>query len=435
MTIVRLALASLWHRRVAGLLTAVAIALSVALLLGVEKVRRDARETFTNTISGTDLIVGARSGSVQLLLYTVFRIGNATNNVNWDSYREIAAMRDVKWTVPLSLGDSHRGYRVLGTTKNYFEHYRFGAKQQLGFDAGKPFASTYEAVLGADVARILEYRLGQDIVIAHGTGIIGFEQHDDQPFTVAGILSPTGTPVDRTVHVSLQGIEAIHADFAEGRQTFGLHLGAPTARDDTGRQNAGREEDHGREDAPVPDSITGFLVGVERKTALFRVMRRINQYRGEPLLAVIPGVALQELWDVISVAEDALRVISAAVVATGMLGMLTLILSTLEARRREIAVLRSVGARPLHVFALFVIESTTLATAGVVLGTGSLYAVLLIAQPVFKNSFGIYLPVSLPSTVELGLMGAVVLLGALAGVIPGVLAYRRSLSDGLSMRF
>ena len=91
----------------------------------MERVRSEARASFANTISGTDLIVGARSGDLNLLLYSVFRIGNATNNVNWSTYQEIAARREVAWAIPISLGDSHRGFRVMGTSADYFAHYRF----------------------------------------------------------------------------------------------------------------------------------------------------------------------------------------------------------------------------------------------------------------------------------------------------------------------
>ena len=121
MTVVRLALSSLANRWLTALLTVLAIAVSVMLLLGVEKVRTGAKASFANTISGTDLIIGARSGGIQLLLYSVFRIGNATSNMTWRSYEDIRRRPEVAWMIPLSLGDSHRGFRVLGTTSKYFE--------------------------------------------------------------------------------------------------------------------------------------------------------------------------------------------------------------------------------------------------------------------------------------------------------------------------
>ncbi|MEX2643360.1 MAG: ABC transporter permease, partial [Acetobacterales bacterium] len=172
-----LALKSLRNRAVTACLTIAAIAVSVMLLLGVEKVRTEARASFADTISGVDLIVGARSGSVQLLLYSVFRIGNATNNITWESYRDIAARPEVAWTIPLSLGDSHRGFRVLGTDAGYFQHYRYGGDRRLRLAEGKPFDDLFDAVLGAEVAESLGYSLGDPIVVAHGIGAAGFSRH------------------------------------------------------------------------------------------------------------------------------------------------------------------------------------------------------------------------------------------------------------------
>ena len=230
MAIFSLAWKSLINRRFTALLTVLSIALSVTLLVGVERLRTEARASFANTLSGTDLIVGARSGPVQLLLYSVFRIGDATNNFSWQSYRDIAAMPKVAWTVPISLGDSHRGFRVLGTTPGYFEHYRYARDRQLVIAEGQPFADLYDAVLGAEVAEKLGYRIGDPIVVAHGASDVSFARHDDKPFTVVGILARTGTPVDRTVHVSLEAIEAIHVDWQSGAPIRGLSISAEQAR-------------------------------------------------------------------------------------------------------------------------------------------------------------------------------------------------------------
>jgi putative ABC transport system permease protein len=211
MYLLRLALASLNNRRFTALLTVFAIALSVCLLLAVERVRTEARASFASTISGTDLIVGARSGSVNLLLYSVFRIGNATNNIRWDSFEHFAEHPRVSWAIPISLGDSHRGYRVMGTSSAYFEHYRYGRKRPLQMAAGRPFADDpFEVVLGAEVAEALNYTLGDDLVLAHGVATVSLVKHDDKPFQVVGILQRTGTPVDRTLHINLAGMEALH---------------------------------------------------------------------------------------------------------------------------------------------------------------------------------------------------------------------------------
>lgn len=411
-----LAWKSLANRRATTLLTAFTIALSVALLLGVEKIRSGARASFATTVSGTDLIVGARSGPIQLLLYSVFRLGDATNNISWESYREIAAWPDVAWTIPLSLGDSHRGFRVLGTSRDYFEHFRFGRDRSLAFAEGEPFADVFDAVLGADVAERLGYRLGDAIVLAHGTGAVALNTHADKPFRISGILEKTGTPVDRTVHVGLAGIEAIHIDWIGGMPPLpGASPGA----------DALRSLDL------TPTSITAFLVGLHSRLAVFQVQRDVADYAEEPLLAIIPGAALQAFWDSLATMEGALLAISAMVVATGLAGMVTVSLAGLNERRREIAVLRSVGARPRHIFLLLVLESVGLAALGAILGLALVYVGLAVAQPLIEARVGLFLPIGAPSGREAAMLGLVLGAGFLAGTVPAYRAYRMTLGDGL----
>lgn len=416
MAILSLALKSLVNRRFTVGLILFSIALSVALLLGVERLRSESRQAFTNTISGTDLVVGARSGAINLLLYSVFRIGDATNNVSWKSYQRFADHRLVAWTIPLALGDSHRGFRVLGTSGAYFRHYRYARERALVVAEGRPFDGVYEAVLGAQVARELGYRVGQQIVIAHGTGEVSFTEHDDKPFTVVGILRPTGTPVDRTVHIPLAGMEAIHAGWVQGRRMTDVDAAQALQQDLT------------------PKTITAFLVGLKSRIATFRVQREINDYRGEPLLAILPGVTLQQLWDMMGIAEQALLLVSWLVVAVGLAGMLTVMLAGLNERRREMAILRSVGARPGHILLLVTGESLLLTLLGIALGLALLYLGLLGAGPMIEEAYGLYLPIQLPSSREWLLMGLIGLTGLLVGLLPGYRAYRYSLSDGMSIR-
>lgn len=330
----RLAWQSAWNRRFTLALTMFSIALSTFMLLGVERIRSDVREGFGSAVSGTDLIVGARTGSVQLLLYSVFRIGAATNNIRWQSVQDIERMRGVRWVIPLSLGDSHRGYPVLGTSGDYFTHFRYGQKQSLQLRSGKPFEDLFDAVLGADVARQLGYRLGDKITLTHGAGgPINAIEHDDKPFVVSGILAPTGTPVDRTVHISLQAMQALHVDWSNGVRLPGRSVSAQAVRDMD----------------LSPRNVTAVLIGLQSRAQVFSLQRQINQYRGEPLMAVLPGVAMDELWGVIGTGERALLLMSALVAFVSLLGMVAVVLAGLNERRRELAVLRAVGARPAHI--------------------------------------------------------------------------------------
>lgn len=420
MYLLRLALASLGNRRFTAWLTVFAIALSVCLLLAVERVRTEARASFANTISGTDLIVGARSGSVNLLLYSVFRIGNATNNIRWESYEQLAKHRQVKWAIPISLGDSHRGYRVMGTNTAYFEHYRYARTQQLQLSSGRAFANDpFEVVLGAEVAQALAYKLGDELVLAHGVAAISLLKHDDKPFKVVGILDRTGTPVDRTLHISLAGMEALHVDWQNGMPARGA---------------AKVSAEQARAMDLQPTQITAVLLGLNSKIATFSLQREINEFRGEPLLAILPGVALQELWSLMGTAEKALFVVSLFVVLTGLIGMLTAILTSLNERRREMAILRSVGARPWHIASLLIVEAFALALAGVLLGVLLLYVGIAGAQGFVQANYGLYLPLNMPSRYEWTLLGAILSAALMMGCVPAWRAYRQSLADGLSIR-
>ena len=414
--LVSLALRSLANRRLTAGLTVLSVAVSVALLIGVDRLRTEARASFTSTISGADLIVGARSGPINLLLYSVFRIGDATNNISWDSYGEIAARPGVAWTIPISLGDAHRGFRVLGTDTGYFTHYRFGRERSLEFGEGEIFARVNDAVLGADVATALGYDVGDRIIVSHGIGDVSFEHHDELPFLVTGILRRTGTPVDRTVHVTLAGIEAIHAE--DPRRYGGQSVDA-----------AGIVADQ-----LEPDAITACIVGLESRLMVFSLQRFINEYEREPLMAIVPGVTLQQLWELVGVAETALLGVSAFVIAAGLVGLLTTLLTSLAERRREMAVLRSMGAGPGMVFGLLVTEAVILAGTAAVAGVAAIHAGMFAARPFVLERFGLYLAPGLPGWFDGVVVVVVTVAAGVIAVLPAWRAYRFSLADGLSIR-
>ncbi|EGR3371446.1 ABC transporter permease [Vibrio parahaemolyticus] len=415
--VIKLAWKSLMNRKATAVLTIMTVAISVILLLGVERIRTQAKDSFANTISGTDLIVGGRSGQVNLLLYSVFRIGNATNNIDWKSYQEFSQHRAVDWAIPISLGDSHKGFRVMGTNHSYFEHYKYGSKQPLTFSKGKEFNGLFETVLGSDVAKQLGYQIGSEIIIAHGISDVGFSRHDKLPFKVVGILAPTGTPVDKTVHVSLEAIEAIHVGWESGAR-----LGpTPDAK-------VLQERDF------QPKQITAMLVGLKSRIQTFALQRQINNYPKEPLSAIMPGVALHELWGMMSVAEQALMAVSGFVVIAGLLGMLSSLLTSLQERRREMAILRAMGARPRHVLSLLISEASLLTAAGIVTGVLGLYAILALLQPLIQQHYGINLTLSTLSAYEWMLLSFVQCAGIVIGFIPAFRAYRQSLSDGMTIR-
>ncbi len=323
----------------------------------------------------------------------------------------------MKWAIPISLGDSHKGFRVMGTNQSYFEHFRYGSKQPLTFSQGKPFSGLFDTVIGSDVAKKLGYKVGSKIIIAHGISDVGFSRHDKLPFTVVGILAPTGTPVDKTVHVSLQAIEAIHVGWESG-----AHLGNTPSQSELEKHQF------------QPQQITAMLIGLKSRIQAFALQRQINEYRQEPLSAILPGVALQELWGMMSVAEQALMAVSIFVVIAGLLGMLSSLLTSLQERRREMSILRAMGARPKHVFSLLVSEASVLTLLGILVGLIGLYTLLGVAAPLIEIQYGIRIALNGISSYEWQLLAYVQSAGIFIGFIPAIRAYRQSLSDGMTIR-
>ncbi|MEM9839658.1 MAG: FtsX-like permease family protein [Pseudomonadota bacterium] len=397
--VISLAFKSLLARKVAVLLSLMAVALSVGLLIATEKIRGGVRAGFESTISGTDLVVGARTGSLNLVLYSVFRLGDPLQTVSWETYGRVSEHPDVAWTIPISLGDSHRGYRVLGTDDAYIEHYQYGNGQRLGVSDGAWFNGPTETVLGAEVARSLGYALGDKIILSHGIVSVDFAAHDEDPFTIVGILAPTGTPVDRTVHVSLEGIEAIHSAPGDDLQ---------------------------------PENITSFLVGMKSRPTVLRFQRVLNTYQVEPLTAVIPGVALSRLWSIIGPIEVILMVFTALVFVVGMVGLSTTLLASLSGRKRELAILRAVGAKPRDLLTILTAEAVLTSAGGVIVGWCLAYGSLLAIGPQLQSRFGLVLEQTLPGRFDVMVFAAILGVSVFAGLIPGLSAYRQGLNESLS---
>ena len=412
----KLTMSSLYARLLTVSMTVFAISLSLMLYLSVEKLRSSAFTSFTNTISQTDLIVGSRTGSVQLLLYSVFRIGNATNNITWESYEDISKRNEVEWLVPISLGDSHKGFRVMGTNIDFFNRYKYRGDQSLKIEEGKYFSDLYDVVLGFGVAEKLGYSVDTSLIVSHG--LKSFTDHDDQPFKVSGILAKTGTPVDNTIIVSLEAIEAIHVDWSSGAKIPG--------------QETPKEQI--RHMDLSPSNITAILLGVNSKLKIFQLQRWINEYSEEALSSILPGVALQELWRIVSIIENLLLGISLVVIFTTLIGMAAIVFSSLNERRREMAIWRAMGASPKIVIGLLMLEAFIISTISIFVSTFLLYFLLYILQPWIDNTYGILVTIEMLSLKDIYIFILFILSAMLVSLIPAIRAYWFSLNDGMTIK-
>jgi putative ABC transport system permease protein len=417
LVLLRLAFFSLKSRTVTTSLTVFSIALSVLLLVGVDRIRQGAQEGFSGTLSQTDLVVGARGGSLPLLLYAVFHIGNPANEISYTSYEHFRDHPAVQWTIPFSMGDSHHGYRVIATDENFYEQYRFHRDHSLQFANGTPPEGIFDAVIGDEVAERLAYHVGSKIVLSHGLEDVSLLKHDDKPFTIVGILAHTATPVDRAIYITLYGEEAIHLDWAGGTP--------PTPGEEIPAAKIRKEDLHIK-------NISAFLIRTRSRVDTLLLQREINNYRDEPLTAIIPALTLQELWSMLGYADVALSLVSGAVLVVGLLAMLIALYTALNERRKEVAVLRAVGFHARQIFVLFVVESTLISAVGMALGLAAAYALLWILRAPMEAHFGVPLAmVGISSRVSLYAC-VVVLAGALLGCVPAIRAYRNGLLDGLN---
>jgi putative ABC transport system permease protein len=407
---IHLAIKSLLFRKASIFLTVAAMSLSLLVMLSVEHIRQQAKSNFANSISGVDLIVGSRTGSMNLLLYSVFRIGTPTNNISWQTYKRLSQNKAVSWAVPISLGDSHKGYRVLGTTPNYFDFFSYGSKQPLQFAQGDKFESVFGVVLGSAVANKLGYQLGDLITLSHGIGSTSFKKHDNLPFRVVGILKVTGTPVDQTLHVSLQGLEAVHLikPIEINRLIHEPKISLLQA------------------DHLITKSVTSIMIGLKSKMNVFSFQRQINTDNREALTAILPGVALSQLWQSLSVFENTLRLISVLVIISTLIGLCAILLSSIRERMSEIKLFRVVGASSNFIFLLIELEAIIIALISVTIAFTALSLIISLTQEVILNAYGIAISSDIISNISFQVIIGFFLLVFITSIPPAMVAFNKA---------
>ncbi len=415
--LLNIALKSLLNRKTPFILSIISISLSIILFLGVNRIKEGTKESFANTVSQADLIIGARGSGLQLLLYTIFHLGNATNNISWSSYETIKNNPMIDWVIPFSMGDSYRGYRVIATNENFFKHYRFLGERKIELTAGKIPNDIFEVALGAHIAQQQKLKVGDKITLSHGLSQQTIFQHTDMPFVVSAIINETNTPVDRALYITLEGMEAIHIDWQDGIPNQKEHSTTSLKKEDI-----------------RISSLTSILARADNRINTLALMRDINEFKKEPLMAVIPGSVLNQLWETVSYVEAAFEVILIFVILIGILGMMISIYTSLDSRRRELAILRAIGASHKSIIFLLVLESFLTCSLGCLLGYCVNFFSIKIINPFIIKEFGIIIQQNSIQKFELFYLLIIILFASIIGLIPALKAYKNSLTDGLSIR-
>ena len=411
--LINLAYQSLLSRKITVFLTIISLTVSIVLFLSIDTLRLGAKKSFFGNVKSGDLILGSRSGEIQLLLYSLFQIGTPTNNISWESYQEISKKPEIDWIIPISLGDSHKQFRVMGTTKEYFDRFSYRKNQKLKYQEGTYFENTFDVVIGNDVAKMLNYKLEDSIIIAHG--IASQSLHDEFPFKIKGILNKTGTSIDRLVLVSLEALEAIHKDWKTGSKI-------PT--------KINSKKNYTEQDL-IPKEITAAIIKLKSPITIFKIQREINDYEFEPLQAIIPGIVLTKLWQVVSVTENIMLSISAMVIVSALIGLIAILYSTLNNRRKEMALLRIVGASPKTIFSLLLIEALIISFLSIIIAILFTQFLNLILFPILDQKFGIYLENKFILLKDLYFFVIILFTSVFVSIFPALQAYKNSINDGI----
>jgi len=457
---------SLLNRWLSCFLIILTLAFSISLFFTVSRVQETVKSSFQNTVSGVDSLVAARGGNLQILLNSVFLIGEPSGTIKWQTYKDITNNNKIKWAVPISLGDSHKGYRVIGTSNDYFKEIKYSSGKNIEFQTGNSFSDVFDVVLGSVVANKLNYSIGSSIVVTHGLSDAGethtFQSekheeheehddhgddddhadhddhakheeheehddhgddddhaghdHDDMGFKVSGILKPTGTPIDNGVYISLAGIEAMHTGWIGNQKVLDVSL-----------------EDI-LESELQPKTISAIFISLKNRTQIFQFQRDVLNYKNEAISSVMPGVTLSRLWMLTGNVDKAFKFITFLIIIIALLGMIAMTIAGLNSRRREMAILRSVGASPSNIVSLLLVESIIIALVSCAVGYIIMIIIFSLGKDYLQNNYGIFIDSFSIKNYDLQIIIAIVCAALIATIIPAIQVYKNTIRDGLSVK-
>nr|WP_321265438.1 FtsX-like permease family protein [uncultured Sulfurimonas sp.] len=402
---------SIQNRKITFFLSVISIAISVVLLLGVDKSIKIGKSHFMNTINETDLIVASSNGSLDILLNLIFHISDPLEKMSYSAFEDLKNLEKVKWAVPLSFGDTFKGFDVVSTNEEYFKFYKYSSGKHLEFKEGHNLDGFFDVVLGYSVAKKLNIKVGDTIHLSHSKHK-HHHVHKNRDFKIVGILKKSLTPNDESVFIHLKADEAIHIEWQTGR-FVDMHI----SNEKLSKMNI------------KPKYIGGVLIGLKNRSSVLEMQDKINNFKNENLKAVIPAKALSKLYKLMKNLQNILMLISGAVFVAAIFTMLSSMFSILSQRRREMAIFRSLGASSSNIFALFAIESFFIISLGVFIGIVVLNLFLLILS--FNTPVEICFSLDLYQFFMLGIM---LILGLLASMFPAFRSYKNSLQDGLVVK-
>ncbi len=389
---------SLRQHALSTAVTAASIALASGLWLAVWVLQEQSQRAFTSVDSGFDAVLGARGSKLQLVLNAVFHLEASPGNVAWADYLEIKTNPAVALAVPLAVGDNYRGHRIVGTVPEMFTGVELspGRKFEIEPD-GRCFESGFrEALVGSFVARQLNLKPGDQFRPQHG--LEAGDQHEhEETYVVTGVLKPSNTPADRVIWIPLEGLQNM----------------------------AGHDPD-------AATDVSAVLVALRSPTAGFALDRHYNKDGARLTFAWPVGKTVAQLFDKVGWFAQVLRLTAALVALVALAAVLASIYNSMHARRRDIAILRALGARRATVFGAVVAEAGVITALGVVAGLAVYAIIISVAAAMIRERTGVVLEPFAFSAVFLWAPPLMIFFGALAGLAPAFKAYRTDVAANLA---
>lgn len=382
------------------------IAVAVALGVAVSAQERALRDGSTRAADPFDLIIGARGSPTQLVLSTIYLQPGSVELIDGEILRTLTTTKGVKYASPIGFGDSYKGYPIVGSTTDFLTQ---GGKVKLA--EGRLFKSMWEVVAGAKV----KLNIGDVFSPTHGLAVLGLTRVAEHPlkYTIVGRLPAFGNPWDQAMIAPIEAVWVIHS--------------LPTGHEPL----ANGKPDPNKIGPPwIKGEVPGVPAIVVKPVTIRDAYVLRSKYRRGGTMALFPAEVLIKMYNLLGDARDLLAVISVATQALVIGAVLLAVFASLAQRRRQFAVLRALGASRSYVFATIWAYVSVMITVGAVIGLGFGWFAALMLSEVFEAETNISLPVTLTGQ-EVGLVGALIVVGFFLAAIPGLMSYRQSVSAGL----
>jgi putative ABC transport system permease protein len=409
-------LRSLQTRLFQTLVTAATVAIGVGLLLTLLSMRESGRDVFKRGSGNVDLLVTAEPGALVSVLNGLFYAGAPANPIPWSRFVEIRDGYPWQWAIPMQQGDNYRGYPVLATTSDFLTRYEPEPGVPWRMAEGRVFESPFEVVVGAEVARATRLGLGDRLTVTHGSGGSREDHghsHDEYDYTVVGVLEPSGSAHDRALFSDLDSSWVLHAFDRHEREGRHVHVGVDDLEE-------------------VDRAITGILLKVPSRGGTSAALpQQFVRLQREGFTVAQPAQEIGRLLAIVGNIDGLLVAMAIAVLLASGVGIMLALYSSMDLRRRQVAILRVLGASAGRVFSIVLTESALIGLGGALLGVGLAAAGSAIVASTLVERLGLVVPWSLDARLALIVVLGTTLLASLAGLLPAMLAYRTHVADHL----